>query len=69
MSCEAEFAYSTHCASEPATILILHHCFVPVGRGRTDQKALSHTVVSGAVGPESPAFLDHTVRGQDREGG
>lgn len=36
--------------------------FRPSGVG---QKAVTHSVVSGAVGAESRAFLDHNVSGED----
>lgn len=36
--------------------------FRPSGVG---QKAVTHSVVSGAVGAESTAFLDHNVSGED----
>lgn len=36
--------------------------FRPSGVG---QKAVTHSVVSGAVGAESLAFLDHNVSGED----
>ncbi len=61
-----------HAHPPPPPIMLSHWpslCSVSAGCGRTDQKALSHSFVSGAVGAESPEFLDHNVRGKDREGG
>lgn len=58
------------CPSSPLCYHDGNHCVLSQrGWGRANQKALSHSVASGAVGAESLAFLARNISRKDREGG